>query len=459
MRRSFRRTLATCLLASLALPAWAFGRPLELTVGRSEVIRTTEPILRVAISDPGIADVVVLPDKEVLINGKAGGVTNLMVWTQTGRQTYRVTVDQNLDGLLPMLAKVTGSRDLAVHNANGTVVLQGTVRTPKIKALAESVAATFAPKVISQLEVPPSEQIQVDIQVVELDRTAAKDLGITWGSRRVTDIKNGVETFVFNPLQAAFLEGGPMAPLAGLGNLLRDPLMARLDLMVRENKAKVLARPTLVANSGATAKFLAGGEIPIPVQQALGTTTILWKEYGIRLETEPSLLDDGKIQLKLKPEVSSLDFNNAITLNGFTVPALRSRRAETEVRLSAGESLALGGLLSSEDAHLVNKLPLLGDIPILGELFKSHQFRQGKSELLIIVTPRMIQASRQQTPGLERHSDEFRSLVPPRPMPAALPAEPVPGLDAAVTAPRPDAAVAAPDPDTAATPIAEPTVE
>ena len=409
MRRSL---IPTLILACAVLPAQAAGRDLQVTLGRSEVIQVQETITRVAITDPTIADVVVLPDREVLVNGKTGGVTSLMVWTKTGRQLYQVTVGQDLAGLLPTLTKITGSSDLAVSNANGTVILQGTVRTPQLKALAERVANTYAAKVISELAVPPSEQIQVSIRVLEISKTATKELGITWGTRHVTDVKNAVETYVFQPLQGVFQEGGPLAALAGLGGLFRDPLSMQLDLMVKDNKARLLARPILVANSGATARFLAGGEIPIPVQQALGMTTILWKEYGIRLETEPTLLEDGRIQLKLKPEVSSLDFTNGITINNFRVPALRTRKAETEVRLAPNESLALGGLISSEEAHNVTKLPGLGDIPILGELFKSHSFLNGDTELMIIVTPQMVRASQTEVPGLRRHSDEFRQMLP-----------------------------------------------
>jgi pilus assembly protein CpaC len=400
------------LLAALSLPAMALGQQLNVTVGRSEVLRLPEAITRVAISDPNVADVVVLPDREVIINGKNGGIASLMVWTKAGRQTYQVSVGQDIDGLLPTLARITGSQDLSVYRANDTVILQGNVRTAKLRTLAERVAGTYAAKVISQLEVPPADQIEVTIKVLEIAKTASKELGVTWGTRNVTDVKNNIETFVFQPLSSVFKEGGPLAALGGLGALARDPLSVKLDLLIKENKAKLLARPTLVANSGAQAKFLAGGEIPIPVQQALGMTTILWKEYGIRLETEPTLLDDGKIQLKLKPEVSSLDFNNGVTINNFKVPALRTRKAETEVRLAPSESLALGGLLSNEDAHNVTKLPLIGDIPILGELFKSHQFLNGETELLIIVTPQLVQASRREPSAWQMHTDELRQLLP-----------------------------------------------
>jgi pilus assembly protein CpaC len=408
-----RRTLISgLLLAALSLPVLADNRQLDLRVGRSQVLRLPEAITRVAISDPAIADVVVLPDREVIVNGKRGGVTSLVIWTGTGRQTYLVSVGQDIDGLLPTLSRLTGSRDLSVHQSNDTVILQGSVRTAKMRTLAEQVAGTYAAKVISQLEIPPADQIEVTIKVLEIAKTASKELGVTWGTRNVTDVKNNVETFIFQPLQSVFKEGGPLAALGGLGALMRDPLMAKIDLMIKENKARMLARPTLVADSGAKAKFLAGGEIPIPVQQALGTTTILWKEYGIRLETEPTLLDDGKIQLKLKPEVSSLDFNNGVTINNFRVPALRTRRAETEVRLAPTESLALGGLLSNEDAHNVAKLPLIGDIPILGELFKSHQFLNGETELMIIVTPTLVQASRREPEAWRHHTDELRQLQP-----------------------------------------------
>lgn len=388
--------VAALVWGALSLPAVSAEQLLELAAGRSQVIRTPEPIVRVSIADPKVADVVTLPQHELMVNGKAYGSTTLIVWTKTQRHVYQVRVAPDLSRLMPTLIEVTGSDDIQVRTANDALILTGRVATPRLSELAEQIAGQFVPKVINRLELaqaaPQSgdEQIQVGITVVEIAKSATHQLGIEWGSRQLIDIQNGVEKFEFHPLQGIAKEQGPSAPLLGLNNLLRDPWTMKLNLLIRDNKARILARPVLVARSGATAKFLAGGEIPIPVVQSLGTTTVLWKEFGVRLETQPTILPNGQIQMKVMPEVSSLDPTNGIELNGFRVPAIKSRKAETEVRLNQGESLVLGGLIANDEARSVQKLPIFGDIPILGELFKSHQFQGGETELLIAVTPRMV---------------------------------------------------------------------
>jgi pilus assembly protein CpaC len=169
-----------------------------------------------------------------------------------------------------------------------------------------------------------------------------------------------------------------------------DFLAAKLQALQNRGEAKLLARPTLVTTDGGTAHFLAGGEIPIPIQQALGQTTIMWKEFGVRLEVQPSLLGDGRVALTVKPEVSSLDFTNGLKQGSFTVPALRTRRADTQVVLGASETLMLGGLMNAEQSRGYDMLPGLGDVPVLGELFKSRSFQDNQSELAIMVTPRLL---------------------------------------------------------------------
>lgn len=389
--------LAALVWGSLCLPALSAEQVLELTNGRSQIVKTDDAIVRVSITDPKIADVVTLPNREVMINGKTHGSTTLIIWTKSSRQVFQVRVQPDLSRLLPTLIETTGSERIQVHVANEALILTGRVDSPHLSQLAEQVASQYLPKVINRLEVAEAvssdrePQIQVGISVVEVAKSASHELGIEWGSRQVTEIKNGVEQFEFHPLVGIAKEQGPTAPLLGINNLLRDPFMAKLNLLMRDNKARILARPTLVAQSGADAKFLAGGEIPIPVVQSLGTTTVLWKEYGVKLETRPTAMANGDIVMLIKPEVSSLDFTNAIDLNGYRIPAIKTRKAETQVRLRDGQSLILGGLMASDQAEAVMKLPILGDIPILGELFKSHQFQNGETELLIAVTPRVVE--------------------------------------------------------------------
>lgn len=383
---------ATLACALIALPA--HGKNVKVDVAKSTVLDLPERIVKVSVADPSIADVAVPTKQSLLINGKRSGMTSLIVWTTKARRQYELTVNgeapPNRQGVDLSLIKTAlkralrqSSDDLQVELVGNRVMLSGHVPEAAMAERAGKVASGFAENVINLVQVQNADQVEVDVQVVEMRREQGHDLGAKWGSLRI--MPNGEAVFMGDVM--TFAETNP-------GNTVTfrqfDRLAAQLQLMVREGHAKVLAKPKLVAANGGKASFLVGGEIPIPVSQQLGQVTITWKDYGVKLNVAPTARSDGRIAMRVAPEVSALDYTNAIKINGFLIPALTTRSAETDVILAPGEGLAIGGLLHNSEAQNVEKLPLLGDIPILGNLFKSTQFQKQETELTILVSPRLI---------------------------------------------------------------------
>jgi pilus assembly protein CpaC len=219
--------------------------------------------------------------------------------------------------------------------------------------------------------------------VVEINKSDSSQLGVKWGGLRLTPTGDAI----FSANHMTFAEPSP-GQIQGF--MPFDRLAADLELLVKNGKAKILSNPSLTAASGGKASFLVGGEVPIPMAQAQGQVTVDWKEYGVKLDIAPTVMDNGKISLKLSPEVSTLDYNNGVRINNFSIPALSSRKTDTQIVLQDGQSLLIGGLLQNQDVKHIEKLPLLGDIPVLGELFKSSGFQTDQTELTIMVTPRLV---------------------------------------------------------------------
>lgn len=392
--------VAATVLLSTSLPAWAQSdEQLPVSVGKSQVVTVPSDVTKVSITDPTIADVAVLSKKDVLINGKKPGTTNLIVWTKQRRITYDVVVRVDAGLLKATIQKATGAKDLQVEVVNDAVLLYGKVDRTSQAQMAEKLASGFATRVINLLAPTAVQQVQVDVEVVELNKGGASELGIKWGqmlrtangedffeSDRLSTIQSDPRNPRNNQPGAALLSGG------GTAFGLYERIAARLNLMVQNGTARVLAKPNLVAVSGGKAEFLAGGEIPLPISQQQGQVTFDWKPYGIKLLIEPTVLEDGRISMKVAPEVSQLDYSNAVRVANFVVPAVSSRRAETQLVLNQGQGLAIGGLIQNTETKTVESVPLLGQIPILGELFKSTKFQRNETELTILVTPRLVSA-------------------------------------------------------------------
>ncbi|AIP50026.1 type II/III secretion system protein [Burkholderia pseudomallei] len=399
------------VLLSFAARAAETGT-IELAAGTQRQIAVGHGVQRVAIADPNVADVLVIKGGRggVLLVAKAAGTTSLMVW-ERGRDepaAYTVNVVSGaaralLDGGSP-----------SVKAYNGTAVVAGSAATLDAHARALAVGKGMAGKdggVLDVSTVGGKNVVQVDVRVVEFSRSVLKQAGLNFFKQN-----NGFTFGSFAPAGLASVTGGGTSsmsvsaniPIASAFNLVVGSatrgLFADLSILEANNLARVLAQPTLVALSGQSASFLAGGEIPVPVPQSLGTISIDWKPYGVGLTLTPTVLSPRRIALKVAPESSQLDFVHSITINGVTVPALTTRRADTTVELGDGESFVIGGLIDRETTSNVDKVPFLGDLPIIGTFFKHLSYQQNDKELVIIVTPHLVapiakNASLPATPG------------------------------------------------------------
>ena len=405
-KRFFRAVLAAPVLLGLAAPAalaqeenappaavaQAETPRLDLLSGRSQLFATGGHLERVAISNPKVASVRVINNKQIMVQGLAPGATTLMVWTKGGgARSFDVNVSLDASQVEKQVRQITGNDGFRVAYNGKSWLLSGAAASMTQREAAEKIVAATGQPVVNLIQMPPRrEQIAIDVHVVELSKTAMLNFGYTIGGGEVTGIQNGVRQYIFKPGEMMMGELAPGGFPNNLGGL--DFLAAKLEALQRRGEAKLLARPTLVTVDGGTAKFLAGGEIPIPVQQALGVTTILWKEFGVRLEIQPTMSRGGTITLAVKPEVSSLDYASGLKQAAFTIPAIKTRRAETTVALAPTETLMLGGLMSNEENRSWDGLPLLADIPIIGELFRSRRWMDNQTELAILVTPRLVPA-------------------------------------------------------------------
>jgi pilus assembly protein CpaC len=375
--------------------------PINVLVGQSRVINFDRPIGRVSISNPEIAEAVMVRPDQVLVNGKAFGQVNFIAWEKSDSKfiVFDVFVRANLSLIDSQIRALFPRDDIRLSQANGSVVLSGTVSDPGTVAQADAVVQAAGFKTVNMLASPvkAATQVQLQIRVAEVAKNKLRDLGASYlyqgspgaggfvsggGPATPGDIVGGILRGTFNPATNLVLLGGNTATL--------------VRAMQTNGALRSLAEPNLIAMDGQVASFLAGGEFPIPVIQSGGggsggnAVTIVFKEYGIRLNFKPTIIDEDHIRLELEPEVSTVDFANGVRFQGFVVPALRTRRARTGVELRDGQSFALAGLLDNNETRSLSKVPVIGDIPILGNLFKSTQFQKQETELVFIVTADLV---------------------------------------------------------------------
>ena len=385
--------------------------PVNVTIGKSRLLTFKAPIASASIADPGIAAVVLLSPTQVLINGKSPGITSLVAWDDQQRsQVFDVDVRADQAQLVTLIRKIAPTDRISVNTASGSIVLTGEVAKPKTISQIQELAQTFSPNVVNLLRLSEPQQIMLKVRFVEVDRTALQNIGFdaflqgdglklhaptanTIGGVGLIDTTLEDPT-IHNAKTAAsqiWSNGNIGGPLAKIFKPLGFSQFAyNIELLAKKNLVRVLAEPNLLAKSGEKASFLAGGEIPVPIVSNQGTS-VEYKEFGIRLNFTPEITDNGGIQLKVAPEVSSLDFANGVTLNGFVIPALRSRKTETTVELGDGETFIISGLLSQETTKNLGKTPGVADVPVLGDLFKSDRFQKIETELLILVTPALVE--------------------------------------------------------------------
>jgi pilus assembly protein CpaC len=412
--RSFLWMLA-CAACILAMPADAQqaqsgARELVLTVGKSLVVNSSNTIERVAVGFGDIAEARAVEPKEVLLSGKAPGETSLIIWQQGGSMLYfDVVVRPNttaartrLEDLQRRIQEELSGQSINVSMTNDQVFLRGSVKDLGSAERAEAIAAT-AGKVVDLLYVPapPTDaQILLRVQFATLDRRSTNELGLNLVSTGIGNVLGSVTTGQFSPPSLSSLTSG--APVLNLGGALNvfmfSPglnLAGTLKALETRGLAEILAEPNVLAINGKPASFLSGGEFPYPILQGggfgLGTVTVAFREFGVRINFLPLITPRGTIRLAVAPEVSSLDFTNGLNVGGVTVPGLASRKLSTEIELKAGQSFAIGGLLDKRLAETMQRIPLLADIPLLGKLFQSRSLTKENNELLVIITPEIVQ--------------------------------------------------------------------
>ena len=407
-RRSTARLLITLLaLLCLAAPAGlqAQEQPgqlprISVTAGRSTIVETTYDVTRIAVTNPAVADAVVVRPREILVDGKAPGTISLIVWGNDDRRTqYDIVVEQPVSALEQQLHQLFPGEDIHSEVNADSVVLSGHVSSTQIMLRAAEIARAVVPKanVVNMLLVPgatDAQQVMLQVRFAEVNRRALMDLGVSfftgvsgykdWTGRSTTQQfpapSYDKEGLVFSDFVNLFLFNNKQ----NVGTLIKA--------LQQKGQFQSLAEPNLIAYNGQEASFLAGGEFPVPILTGGGlaaSVSVTFKEFGVRLNFKPTIAGD-LIRLHVRPEVSSLDFNNGVLLQGFRIPALTTRRAETEVELRDGQSFAIAGLINNQAQTDVAALPILGQLPIIGNLFKSKADRKERTELLVIVTPRLV---------------------------------------------------------------------
>jgi pilus assembly protein CpaC len=376
---------------------------LELTSGKSKVLDLPVAIKRASLANPDVADTVVLSPTQIYLTGKATGVTNLTLWNESGKMMgmYDVVIAPDLTRLKENLHKtLPDEKGILVTSSHDHITLSGTASNANNLTRALSIAEAYAPKkVVNAMQVGGVQQVMLEVRVAEMNRELIRRLGINFNYM-------GPENFgisllnnltVLNKLTqvgpaATFIDQAATQSINGVFGFGTGSLSwtGYVDALKEENLVKVLAKPTLVALNGQEAAFLAGGEFPIPVPQAFGLVTIQFKKFGVGLVFTPNIMNSKHISLNVAPEVSELDFQNALRTQGFIVPAITTRRAATTIELADGQSFAIGGLMRDNVRESVKKFPLLGELPIIGMLFRSSSFQKNETELLIIVTPHLV---------------------------------------------------------------------
>jgi pilus assembly protein CpaC len=434
-RACFVSSFVFVAVAQLAL---AQGGPedIRLTVGKSIVIDYPTDISRISTSNPDIVDASPVTAREILVHGKSFGTVTLVVWSKAGqRNFYNITVEQNLEPLRKLMKDTFPKEDIHVQSSRESLSLTGRVTNKDVAERASALATPFGKTIVNNLQIisgGAEKQILLRVKFAELDRTASTQFGVNLVSTGATNTVGRVTTGEFPAPGLAAVTGtaGSKIPQTNSFNIsdalnifaFRNDLNlgAFIRALQSRNLLQILAEPNLVTTNGKEASFLVGGEFPIPVLQGganSGAITIQFREFGVRLNFNPTITENNTITMHVKPEVSSLDFAHALSFNGFTIPALSSRKMETNIELGEGQSFVIGGLIDQRLTETVSRIPGLSSLPILGNLFKTKETDRNNTELIVMVTPEITMPLQ---PG------ESKGLVMPKDfmMTPASPADP-----------------------------------
>jgi len=403
--------LATALTATPALAqSGLHAGELVVPVNKSQVVTADTAIDRAMVGNAAIADVVPISERSVYVLGKEPGTTSLTLYDRANRviAVMDVSVGPDVDGLRNQLGELIPGQPIEATLSNGSLVLSGMVSDPGAADRAQRIAAAYAgEKVVNLISVGGSQQVMLEVKFAEVNRTIGEQLGISHAANgsdftgaigsgaSVSGSPSGEPNFSLDAITDSF---GVFGLLFNIGDV---SIQSFLDTLERNGMSRTLAEPTLVALSGERASFLAGGEFPIPVVQSGGSSgnggnaiTIEFKPFGVSLGFTPTVLGDRVINMIVEPEVSTIDPSASVTVNGLVVPGLQTRRASTTLELRDGESFAIAGLLRDDTQSTVEQLPLLGSLPVIGSLFRSTRYQKGETELLIVVTPHLVQPMR-----------------------------------------------------------------
>jgi len=393
--------------------AEAPARVINMSVGSGQLIRLSRPMTGMFVADDKVADVQVKGSTALYLFAKAPGTTSIYATDKSGAVIWSsdVRVGNNITGVGAMLKLAMPNSDITATPVGGMVMLTGTAISPKDVEEAQRLAEAFTGtgvQILNRIQTATPQQVSLQVKIVEVSRSVATDIGVNLLSRDnsggflfgigqgdagtiktvtgavdpATGVGPGGTAYTFNNVAGT--------TLGFAGHALGLDILSTLQLAETDGLVTTLAEPTLTALSGETASFLAGGEIPIPQSEGLGAVSVVFKQYGVSLAFTPFVLANGTISMRVRPEVSQLSDAGSVKLNGFTIPALTTRRAETTVVLGSGQSFVIGGLLQNNHNNTTNKAPVLGDLPIIGTLFRSNSFRKDESELVIVVTPYLV---------------------------------------------------------------------
>ncbi|MDB5690318.1 MAG: type and secretion system protein [Sphingomonas bacterium] len=413
----------------------------ELSIGKGQMVRLSTPMTDLFVADDKVADVQVRSANQLYIFGKTAGETTVYATNKAGTVVYsaNIRVGTNYDRIGDMLGMAMPDSAIRTQSMNGLILLTGTVASPADVEEAQRLVQAFVgekTQVISRLKTATPMQVNLQVKIAEVSRSLVKEIGVNLLSRDTTGgflfgiaqgrtigtigdvdisglpkldassafgLPSGSLQLPFDPTSGQFVTkagtlfdlktlglGAGKTSLSAAGRLFGLDVASALDLAENDGLVTTLAEPNLTALSGETASFLAGGEIPIPIAQQLGTISVEYKQYGVSLAFTPTVMSNGRISMRVRPEVSELASTGSVTLNGFQIPAFKTRRAETTVELGSGQSFMIGGLLSNSHNNAIDKAPGLGDLPVIGALFRSNRFARSETELVIMVTPYLV---------------------------------------------------------------------
>lgn len=404
--------------------AEAVSSTLHLRVGRSMFINTKTRLRRIYVSDPAVLDSFTASPTQIVITAKTAGISSLVLWNESGEsQAYLVSSDVDVDGLRRSLKDALPYESIRADGNEDRVSLSGIVSNTAAADTALKLAGLYSKNVADSLVFAPqhAKQVKLKVRIIEIDRSKADQAGFNFFSvgKNTSNFTTGQFPAITTNQSSSSSSSSSSAGAAAASLLaLSDPLnllfynsSLNVGAVVKELENKqilqILAEPTITTVSGQKASFLSGGEFPFPVIQggagSFASVTIQFRPYGVKLDFTPVVTPEGTIQLKVTPEVSALDYSNAVTISGYTIPALSTRRADTQVELKDGQSFAISGLLDHRTTDLLSKTPGIGDIPVLGTLFKSKSINHSVVELVVIVTPSIVDPLTDSTPPAEPH--------------------------------------------------------